>query len=222
VLDDATLRDGLAEFGFGGDTSSTAKLQALEIQDGETALTMDSILPQRMSIEHLAEFQKLTLLLRGQETGDLPAIDFKALEQHFARCFSLPSIMAVLVMNTDRFQTGRADPYANQQACELFGVKLTQVLHIIMGITATRRVSEVLSQAARAHASTAHVSGIWINTIDSHGNPCPRLVDIWLPRVVFNGTSFVVIIAPHRTVTLDRPFETFRVPLRSPSSFSEL
>jgi hypothetical protein len=224
-LDDAILRDGLAEFGFGMERDTRVdkpnrhhhshlnwRDEEEEVDQCREALNpIQAIIPQHMSIEHLAEFHKLTVLLRGQETSNVPPLYFKALEHHFTQCFSLPGILSVVIMDTDRFQTGRADPFANQQACKLFGVELTQVQHIIMGIAATRRVSEVLSQAARVHASTGHVSGIWINTRDQHGNPCPRLVDIWLPRVVFNGTNFVVIIAPHRTVTLDRPFETFRM-----------
>jgi hypothetical protein len=233
MLDDATLRDGLAEFGFGS-LSGAGKRHAPAWQHDHAEQqykvyvsheismfsSAHSLLPQHMSNAHLAEFHKVTALLRYQVMNDVPPMYYAALEHHFARCFSLPNTMAISIMNTDRFQTGRPDSFANQQAEELFSVGLTRNQHIIMGIECTKRVVDALMQAAQRNLPTAFVPGIWANTRDSHGNPCPRLVDMWLPRMMFNGTSFVVLIAPHGMALLERELEPFHAPCHPPFRIS--
>jgi hypothetical protein len=175
-----------------------------------------SVLSQTMTHSHLAEFNKMTALLRHRHMQDLPVKYFNALEQHFTRCFSQPNKMSFLVMETDRFETGQPDVYANQQAEKLFSVGLTQVQHIIMGIDSTRKVVDCLAQAAHMNWAVAHVPGVWVNTYDENNNPCPRLVDMWLPRMVFNDTHFMVLVAPRGSVLLQKELEAFRVPCHPP------
>ena len=165
-----------------------------------------------MTHSHLAEFNKMTALLRHRHMQDLPAKYFKKLDHHFTRCFSLPNKMSFLVMKTDRFETGQPDVYANQQAEQLFSVGLTQTQHIIMGIDSTRKVVDCLAQAAHMNWAAAHVPGVWVNTYDEHSNPCLRLVDMWLPRMLFNKTNFIVIVAPHGSVLLQNKLGPFHVP----------
>jgi hypothetical protein len=230
-LDDVILHNGLVEFGFGGMEEGDKEKEEKEEKEEERSVVQsmytssdmfDSVLPQTMTHTHLAEFKKMTALLRHRHKPDFSANHFNALEQHFTRCFSLPNKMSFLVMETDRFETGRPDVYANQQAEKLFSVGLTQVQHIIMGIDSTRKVVDCLAQAAYMKWAVAHVPSVWVNTYDEHNNPCPRLVDIWLPRMVFNDTNFMVIVAPHGSVLLQNKFEAFHAPCHTPLLDQEL
>lgn len=167
---------------------------------------MASVLPQTMSEEHLSVFNSGVNLLQYRCMRDVPEECYFDLERSFTQCFSTPDGVSFLIQETDRFSTGRADPYANQQAQHLFAVNLTQQQHILMGQEATRQVFGNLAQTLQTNATLAYTPGVWINTRDSDGNPCPRLADIWMPRVLFNGNMYIVMAAPTGAVSLEQAF----------------
>jgi hypothetical protein len=148
--------------------------------------------------------------------NDVPDKYFPDLEHFFTRCFSLPNAVSFVIQETDRFLTGRPDPYANQQVKELFSIDLTEQQHIIMGLESATKVVGQLVLAVQSEANTACIPRVWISTRDVHGNPCPRLVDIWMPRVMFNRKKCILLIAPHGVVSLERALEPYHAPCHPP------
>jgi hypothetical protein len=175
-----------------------------------------SLLPQHMTRAHLAEYHKGAALMRHQSMLDVPASNYHDLERHFTRCFSLPNNVSFIVQELDRYMTGYPDPYANQQALDLFAINLTERQHNLMGIDSARRVVHQLLLAVQSQAAVAHTCGIWINARDEYGNPCPRLVDTWMPRLLFDRNKCIIMVAPHGTVRLERELAPFHAPCHPP------
>jgi hypothetical protein len=178
---------------------------------------MESLLPHQMTEAHLSVYHRCVELLGDQQMIDVAEQHFPELERSFTQCFSSPSAVSFLIQETNRFVTGRPDPYANQQAKDLFAVDLTQVQHIITGLKTTTQIVEnlALAHASDVNTTMVYTPEVWINTRDCNGNPCPRLVDVWMPRITFNGNMHIVVMAPRGAVRLERAL-TFHVPTQLP------
>jgi hypothetical protein len=172
--------------------------------------SIGSLLPQTVTQEIVSEFSKMTALLRHVRFNDVPVQHLEYLEAHFTKQFAPRNVVSFIVQRTNRFETGEPDVHANRQAEQLFGVGgLTQVQHILMGVDSMRTIISCLAQAAQVNADIAFVPGLWASTRDEYGNPCPRHVDMWLPRAVFNGNCFMIILAPRGAASLQHSFQAF-------------
>jgi hypothetical protein len=233
-LDDATLCFGLAAFGFGPAdikeehhhaqdrrkqlvrTTPTMPtmpiLPTISTPSTQPVLSLESLFPQSVTPDYAAELSKIPALLGQWRVHGVGNEHFETLEPRLLKCFSEPALVSCLVLRADRLGTGRPLPYASQSAERFFSVCLTRDPHVVLGIDSARKLVARLRQAAEQNAKVATVPHVWANTRDRNNNPCPRLMDMWIPRTLFNDSSFIALVAPHGTVELESEQGLFHAP----------
>ena len=75
-------------------------------------------------------------------------------------------------------------------------------MHVVNDLATIELAQTMLSNANAGEIIS--MPGVWVNCIDTFGQPIRKLVDYWLPVIKINGDESVFLITDHNTVTLLR------------------